>query len=456
MRDLLVVMIVVGSLPACFRRPLVGLLMFSVLAYMRLQDLAWGFARYGRWSFYVAVVTFAGYVAHRYRKPPIMEVRTQLMVALATIVGLGLLFGEGEHELELGPYVEFVKIIGVAVFTTALIRTREHLRLMVWVIAMSFGFYAVKNGVAFVVRLGRLQIIRGPGGMLEDNNDFGLAMVLSVPILLYAGMAERRVVLRRGTLIMVPLAMMTVVATHSRGAFVAMGAMLMILVWRSKNRVMGLLIAGMLLLAGVAFAPSSYFERVATIRNFKEDGSAMGRLRAWAIARNMIHEHPMLGVGYNRFQVNYAAHAPEDTPHPGGPIVAHNSYLQMWAECGTPAFFIYMALLGLSLIDVWRVRKEARRRYHSSWILSYCAMFEAVFLTFMVGSMFLNRAQFDLIYHLEAMVLCFGRIARREMAVEDRHPFRGGGRFARGTLTLVRAPGFERRPIAAKGFRSGK
>ena len=50
MRDLIVSLVVLSAFPATFRRPLVGLLMFSLLAYMRLQDLAWGFARFQRWS----------------------------------------------------------------------------------------------------------------------------------------------------------------------------------------------------------------------------------------------------------------------------------------------------------------------------------------------------------------------------------------------------------------------
>ena len=32
-------------------------MVFSLLAYMRVQDLSWGFARDIRWSFYVAVIT---------------------------------------------------------------------------------------------------------------------------------------------------------------------------------------------------------------------------------------------------------------------------------------------------------------------------------------------------------------------------------------------------------------
>ncbi len=73
LRDLIVSAIVLGSLPFCFKRPFVGLLMFTVLAYMRIQDMAWGFARYQRWSFYVAIITFAGYFVAKEKKLPVLN-----------------------------------------------------------------------------------------------------------------------------------------------------------------------------------------------------------------------------------------------------------------------------------------------------------------------------------------------------------------------------------------------
>lgn len=456
MRDVIVTLIVLGALPSCFKRPLVGLLFFSMLAYMRLQDLAWGFARTQRWSFYVAIVTVAGWLALKDRHKPVMEARTWLMVALAAMVGVGLLFSRGPGEVDPTRYVEYVKIIFIAIFTTAVIRTREHLRMLVWVIAMCFAFYGVKSGVAGIVKLGDVYIKRGPGGMLEDNNDFALALAMAIPLLLHLGTSERREILRKGVFLMIPLTMITVVLTRSRGGTVSMAVMAMVLIWRSKNRLLGLLLALFSVGAVVALAPAEYLERIESIRNYETEGSAAGRIKAWKVAGRMIQDNPVTGVGLRRFQANYLDYEPDPTPAQmvgEGTIVAHNSYLQVWAECGTPAFLIYLCLLGLSLLDIWRLRRQARERYHASWILSYCTMFEAVLLTFMVGSVFLNRAHFDLIYHYVAIVLVFGRIARIEMDTESRYPLRGG-RGRSSPLVAVDRPGFRRRPANRGGFRN--
>jgi len=49
-RDLFVSGFILAFLPTSFRRPFIGLLLFTLLAYMRVQDLTWGFARYQRWK----------------------------------------------------------------------------------------------------------------------------------------------------------------------------------------------------------------------------------------------------------------------------------------------------------------------------------------------------------------------------------------------------------------------
>ena len=42
MRDLVVFLFVMAMMPTAFRRPYIGMLLFSWLAYMRPQDLCWG------------------------------------------------------------------------------------------------------------------------------------------------------------------------------------------------------------------------------------------------------------------------------------------------------------------------------------------------------------------------------------------------------------------------------
>lgn len=213
-----------------------------------------------------------------------------------------------------------------------------------------------------------------------------------------------------------------------------------------------------MVLAGVIAMPQSYKDRLATIKSYESEGSARGRLDAWAVAGNMIQQNPLLGVGFENFQRNYQQYDPKRTVDGrtgSGTRVTHNSYLQIWAECGTPVFLLFMSLIVLTLVDLWSIRKEAKRRYYSSWILSYTTMFEASLVAFCTGAMFLNRANFDLFYHLVAIVVVFGRVAREAMREEGPRSELDAGR---GTLRVIesrtfgrkqRRSGFERRDVVS-------
>lgn len=448
MRDLIFTAMIGMILPVAFRRPLIGLLAFTWLAYMRTQDLTWGFARYQRWSMLVAGVTVAGYLAMR-KRPPIPRTALNFaLVALVAQVGLSMAVSEPTPQPMLGRYIEYAKIIGVALFTTAVVTRLEHLRMLVWIVGLSFAFYGVKIGLAGVLTGGGLFVKQGPGGMLEDNNDFALALCMGLPLLIQVGSSERNQILRRGVYFMVPFTVLTILMTHSRGGFLSMAAMVMLLVWRSRNRVAAF--AGMFAGALVAapMLPPAFYERISTISSYQTDGSAQGRLAAWRTAFRMATDNPVFGVGLYKFQANYRPYAasPEETAR-----ATHNAYLQIWAECGTPALLLYLFLIAGSVWLIWKIRHRARKLYATSWILNYATMFEASLLAFVVGSTFLSRAHFDLFYHFVAMVAAFAAIATREMdSLTERGPS-----LMRGAVFRVHSPVGFQRPPPVRGFRDG-
>lgn len=455
MRDIIISMILLGMFPACYRRPFIGLLMFSWLAYMRVQDLTWGFARGLRWSYYVAIITFVGFINSREKKRAFLpDVRCYMMLALLACVAIGVALSKNPDPYQFNRLLEYAKIIGIALFTTSVVQTREHLRVLIWVIACSFAFYGVKSGVWGVLTGGATAIKQGPGGMLADNNDFSLAMAMSVPILIHVGLSEKREILRKAFLYSVPLTVITVGLTHSRGGFLSLAGGCGVLIWHSRSRVAAGFLAFFAAVLAVILAPAEYKERISSIGDYEEDGSAQARFRSWAVAVRMAADNPIFGVGLNKFRANYLRYEPNPTPDQleGRAVyVAHNSYLQVWAEVGTIAFAIYLALILLSFITIWRTRAKARRRFHSSWVLNYCTMFEASLLTFCIGAVFLNRAHFDLFYHFIAIVLVFGYIADEELGDESAYPWRPSG--VRGDIRLSRRPGFGHR-MRGHGFRN--
>ena len=338
------------------------------------------------------------------------------MLWMAAFITLSLVFATRYSPLSFRYYTELIKIIIVAVFTISQVDTRNRLRGLLWVICASLAFYSVKNGLLGFVS-GGTTILRGPGGLLLDNNDFALALIMNIPLLFYLGRTEKSALLKKGCTVAVVLTVVTVLLTHSRGGFLAMVATFMLLAWRFGKVPQACLTLGCMAIAFFLFAPDHVIDRVASIFTTGiADPSAHSRIITWQLALLMIQDNPIWGVGLRNFQAYYFAYGlPAGLVEMGAKThVAHNSFLQIWAEGGTLAFFTYSVLLGSVFWSCKRLRLMSRGRPDLEWAFNYSRMMEASIFAFLVGGMFLNRGHFDLVYHFIAIVSCCVLVAERE------------------------------------------
>lgn len=457
LRDLFVLGVVVVSAVIGFRRPFVALLCFTWLAYMRPQDLCWGFARTARFSLLIGFVMLAGWALHEIGKRPFTrwDVRARLIFALFALTTISFALAKNQTEGPTHYYVEFLKIVVVALFTIGQVDSRLRLKAILWTIALSLGFFGVKGGLHGVLS-GGAPILQGPGGMLEDNNDFALALVMNLPLLFYLGQVEENRLWRVAAAVGMVLTCITILLTHSRGGALSMAAVLFVITIRSRYKFQALALAVIGAVAFVMFTPAHVFERLSTIGEFQEDASANARLTAWQIALRMVEAYPALGVGIRNFQTHWAEFSHGLTPPGGGfAYVAHNSYLQIWAEGGTLALLVYLAILASVFVTLRHLRLIGKRTEGGDWIFQYSRMFEASFTGFIVGATFLNRGHFDLFYQLVALVAVFKLLALRYV----RQPVHERVRFDEfDLLPPLRAPGGMqhgpgwRAPEAKSGF----
>lgn len=447
MRDIVVFAIVFGFLPFAFVRPFYGLLLYNWLAFMRAPDLCWGAARSFRFSLIVGAAMWAGWLIFDKRPFLRMDRRNLYMILLSIFVTISWILAPVGGDSVNGKFTEFLKVIAVALFITGQIDTKSRLQSLMWVAMLSFAFYGVKGGI-WGLLLQDARIIRGPGGLLLDNNDFSLAMVMNLPFLFYLSTVEERPKLRLFLRAAFVLTIITIVLTGSRGGFLAMAVACGAMVLKSRYKAVGFatgLLGGILFLA---FIPQDYRDRILSIRTAaKEDGSAIGRLQAWAVAFRMIQDKPFFGVGFQNFVSQYGNYEPGPGAHLGH-RVTHNSYLQIWAESGSFAFFSFLAVLFSTIFLCRRIQRIVRVRDGPTWISAYAAAIEVSFYGFLTGATFLNRAHFDFIYVIAAMASALYFVAVREIAEteSERRPFRragglsirGGDPFLAGNLPSLR------------------
>ena len=392
-RDIVLLAILAACLPLSLLRPFFGLLVFSWLAYMRPNDMTWGVNQF-RPSLLIALATILGVLWNKKERMVVLEKRTVLIgVFLAAVSVSALLAPNPMASFEKGNLADLGKILFIALLTTGLVSTRDRARWLLLVIGMSLGALAIKSAIQGVLTGG---VMHGPGGAIEDNNDYGLALVMTVPLLAYLARDEKGPFLKAVLVVMSVACVAGVLFTRSRGGVLALALMGIFWMFKLRRNAWALTLAPLALALTIVVSPPELWTRVRNLATGANDASATGRLVAWQKGMNMWDSHKVFGVGPGNFTdpAIWAATPPFDTGVE--PKVAHNTYVQILAESGIVALLIFVSMLLVTLWTLARTKVDPR----DPWRARYA---DALFLSligFMAGSFFLSRTHFDLTYHL--------------------------------------------------------
>ncbi len=392
LRVTLLFLIVFLSVPIAFIKPYIGLLVFTWLAYMRPNDLAWGVESL---SLYVAISIILGCLLNR-KQLVIAKGRNFLLLFMLIMWIISMIFAYFPvYTLTMG--VEFIKTLIIALITTSLIDNLKKIKLLIITIIFSFGLLAVK-GTLQAIFLGWQ--ITGPGGMISDNNDFGLALVMVIPLMYYMSFIEKRKILRVVYWVLFVFSILGVIYTYSRGSFIGLCCVIILLMLKSRRKVIGIIVVLLGIFIFINYAPQDYKLRIGTIKTYQSDESSMQRINSWKVAFEMFKERPFVGVGPGNFMYVYSRF-----DNVGGkPRVAHNSYLQLLAEAGCITLAIFIFLLLSTLWGMRSLRKRIKKLNENGreiHLLSH--MIEVSLCGFIVSGFFLSRGDFDLLYQLVAI-----------------------------------------------------
>jgi len=435
-RDVLVTLIVVGSLPVCFARPWIGVLMWSWIGYMNPHKLTWGFAYGMPFAYMVAIATLAGIPFAKDRKPIPWTRETYALAALWLVYTLST-FAAMYPDAAWPQWEKVSKILLFTFITLMFFQDRERLRWLFLVIALSIGFYGLKGGVWSILK-GGVHAVYGPAGsFLGSNNSVGLALNMTLPFLFYLQKDETRRWLRLLLRVTFWFSIVAILFTYSRGAFLALPVVLgLIFLKGRKNVLLGLLSIVVVLMLFMTFGeymPGKWWERMATIQTYEEDNSARNRLEAWTVATNVALENPLLGGGF-WVLANKATYAKYG--YDAGRS-AHSIYFAVLGDHGFIALGLFLFLLYGSLWSLYRLRWTAGRQPWGAWVNGPALTLEAAFVAYAIAGAFLTEAYFDLFYHMVSSVVILKVLARRE-----------AGAVARETVPTRRPL---RRPAQAPG-----
>jgi probable O-glycosylation ligase (exosortase A-associated) len=395
MRDLFVTGVIFGLLPFVFKRPWVGILLWTWLAYMNPHRLAYGFAYDFPFSMVVGLVTIVAFMASKEKKDMPWTRETIIL-----LIFVGWMLFTTFFALYSDPaWFQWNKVwkIQLMIFLTALIITdRKQLHWMIWVIALSLGFYGVKGGI-FTILHGGAYRVQGPAGtFIGGNNELALALVMTIPLIRYLHLQETRMWLKTGLAGAMVLTGVAAIGSQSRGALVAMLAMGLFLWFKSRNKI----VTGFYMAIAVAIMasvmPQEWYDRMNTIKTYQQDESAQGRINAWHTAFNVAKDR-ITGGGFETFRPpTFRQYAPD----PWNVHDVHSIYFEQMGEQGFVGFGLFMLLGLLAWIRAQQIIKRCRKDPDKKWAADLAAMIQVSLIGYAAGGAFLGLSYWDLPYHL--------------------------------------------------------
>jgi putative inorganic carbon (hco3(-)) transporter len=176
----------VSSLPLISVSPFYGVLIWYVFSLGNFHTLIWGgpFAALN-YAYVIAVLTCISWLFSRTEKKHLpltpLVILTLLFSLWITVTSWSAL-GSSEDVWEKWSGVE--KMLFMCLVGYALTTTRERVSQLIWAVALTIGIWGVKGAIWGILHGGGR--IHGPdGGMLSDNNDFGLGLILILPLIFY-------------------------------------------------------------------------------------------------------------------------------------------------------------------------------------------------------------------------------------------------------------------------------
>lgn len=292
---------------------------------------------------------------------------------------------------------EYMKFFGWLVLyflMIVIINTKErfYIFLMIFMLASAkLSFFGARTWISRGFGFEEWGIM-GPLGFFQNSVDLSVQMLMLMPFgfYLYQALSDKIKTWEKGLLLLLFITpIMTVLGASSRGAQLALVVQLTIMLSKQLLRLRSLLILGAVVIL-FNLVPEEQMVRFSEIGN---DRSSEQRLLYWQHGREMIKEHPVLGVGYFNFAPYYAQHFPDDLIF-GFAQNPHNIFIQVGTDTGIIGLFIYGMLILSFFMASFRINRNCAGMQDEDFIRSVSKSLAVGVIGFLVAGQFVGVAYY--------------------------------------------------------------
>jgi putative inorganic carbon (HCO3(-)) transporter len=411
MRDLFLLVVLLGVAPFIFRAPILGLLTWLWITLMSPQREVFGFLSNFELNFYVAAITAAGWAVSKERKivPANLALAFLVLFALWSCLSTYVAIDRG---YSLTIWDRTMKSIILALAVATLANTQARIQAVLWAFVVSIGYYAVKGG-GFVLLTGGRQHVFGPENtMIEDNNSLGLALIVVLPLINYLRLSSRVPLTRLVCAGVMACTFLAIIGTYSRGALLAMMAAGAAYALRSRSGVILAMVAALALIALPSLLPESWSERMSTIRTYEQDASFEGRRAAWQTSLNIARARPLTGGGFSAVDLDAVAKAFQSPGSLTSGKAAHSIYFEVLGDTGFVGLALYLLMVAAAGLNTSRVLAATAGRADLLWANQLARMMQVAMVAMLVGGAALSMAYYDGFLVLFALTAALLQVAR--------------------------------------------
>lgn len=300
------------------------------------------------------------------------------------------------------------KVFLVTVLLTGLVTDSRRFRILFLVIALATAFWAIKGGLK-VVLIGPHQVY----GKSYDNNLFALTSVMTLPMIFYFGLSVKQARWRTVLLVFAALMCLSIIGSRSRAGFVAFGIVLVCMAWGSRYRLRALFGVFLVVAAVVTMSSKEVTDRIDSILAYRDDRSARSRFHTWEVAKELVKQSPLIGVGFNNFEL-------AQNRYFGGRKAAHNIFLQNLSELGMLGHPLWLLIVFGSMISLFVFMRRSRRLPADMRWVYYCSRGLLLgMLGFCLHGMFHNEEYLELMFAMIGLSIALQAVTKRELRTQQ-------------------------------------
>jgi O-antigen ligase len=241
----------------------------------------------------------------------------------------------------------------------------------------------------------------------HNSGECGIQLAMFFATSLYFVLGVMAYVSKRTKLLLIVLpatAGISIMGSSSRGAQLALAAILLWMVLRSRHRIRSLVLAAMAAGLFYAIMPEEQKDRFSTMGT---DDTSLTRRQYWKDGIRMMNDHPLLGVGFRNWLPVYTRR------YNGRYQLPHNVFVEAGSELGYSGLTSFILLILATFYYNYRTRRLASKIPKGSFLFQMAHGLDGALIGFLVGGFFVTVLYYPFFWINLAMTVMLYQVARK-------------------------------------------